>query len=315
MKFRYGWDTEKQEFNCNTSGFHLSLKEHNCIRMKTCLLSVFLLSFFASCSMFAGAGSEKPVAKAYGKELYVSQILEIFPSGITKDDSLQILKNYIEGWVRKQVILQRAEANLTSDQQNVDQLIDDYRTSLLIYKYEQKYLSQKLDTIISDDQIKSFYESNKDNLVLMNSIVKALFVKISNSSPSLGKVKELYRSNKDEEIKAMDDLCIQGAARYDYFNEQWVSFNYVLSEVPYQPDSQEEFLRKNQSLEFRDSLFTYLLNIKDYKLKGELAPLSYERDNIKSVILNQRKQVLIKDLEIKMYNEALNRGQFKVFVQ
>jgi len=283
--------------------------------MKTLLFGIIALSFFASCSFLSGKGSEEPVAKAYGKELYLSQLSEIFPPNITKEDSAQVLKNYIEGWVRKQVILQKAEANLTDEQKNVDQLIDDYRSSLLIYKYEQKYLSQKLDTVISEDQLGEFYSNNKDNLILMNSIVKALFVKLRNDSPILTKVKGLYHSNKDEDIKLLDDLCLQGAAKYDYFSEQWVSFSYVLTEIPYQPDSQEEFLRKNQSLEFKDSLFTYFLNIKDYKLKGELAPLSYERENIKSIILNQRKQILIKDLETKMYNEALNRGQFKVFVQ
>jgi len=283
--------------------------------MKTLLFGIIALSFFASCSFLSGKGSEEPVAKAYGKELYLSQLSEIFPPNITKEDSAQILKNYIEGWVRKQVILQKAEANLTDEQKNVDQLIDDYRSSLLIYKYEQKYLSQKLDTVISEDQLGEFYSNNKDNLILMNSIVKALFVKLRNDSPILTKVKGLYHSNKDEDIKLLDDLCLQGAAKYDYFSEQWVSFSYVLTEIPYQPDSQEEFLRKNQNLEFKDSLFTYFLNIKDYKLKGELAPLSYERENIKSIILNQRKQILIKDLETKMYNEALNRGQFKVFVQ
>lgn len=279
------------------------------------MFSIFALSMLASCSFLPGNVSEEPVAKAYGKELYLSQLSEIFPPNITKEDSSQILKNYIEGWVRKQVILQRAEANLTSDQKNVDQLIDDYRSSLLIYKYEQNYLRQKLDTIISEDQLESFYSSNKDNLVLMNSIVKALFIKLRNDSPILDKVKGMYRSNKDDDVKLLDDLCYQGAAKYDYFGEQWVSFSYVLNEIPYRPDSQEDFLRKNQSLEFRDSLYTYFLNVKDYKLKGELAPLSHERENIKSIILNQRKQILIKDLETKMYNEALNREQFKVFVQ
>jgi hypothetical protein len=283
--------------------------------MKNLLFSIIALSFFASCRFLSGNGSEEPLAKAYGKELYLSQLAEIFPPNITKEDSAQILKNYIEGWVRKQVILQKAEANLTDEQKNVDQLIDDYRSSLLIYKYEQKYLMQKMDTVISEDQLGEFYSSNKDNLILMNSIVKALFIKLRNDSPSLVKVKDIYRSNRDEDIKLLDDLCLQGAAKYDYFGEQWVSFSYVLTEIPYQPDSQEDFLRKNQSLEFKDSLFTYFLNIKDYKLKGELAPLSYERENIKSIILNQRKQILIKDLETKMYNEALNRGQFKVFVQ
>jgi len=283
--------------------------------MKTNLTILFFIVTVSGCSYLPGGESEKPVAKAYGKELYLSQILDIFPEGISKADSIQMLKNYTDGWVRRQVILQKAEANLTDDQKNVDQLVDDYRSSLLIYKYEQKFLAQKLDTVISDSQIAAFYGSNKENLVLMNSIVKALFVKLRNDSPILPKVKDLYKSDKDDDVKQLDDLCLQGAARYDYFNDQWVSFNFVLNEMPYSPDSQEEFLRKNQSLEFKDSVYTYLLNIKDYKLKGELSPLSYEKENIKLIILNQRKQVLIKDLEVKMYNEALNRSQFKVFVQ
>lgn len=283
--------------------------------MKTNLAILFFLVAISACSYLPGGESEKPVAKAYGKELYLSQILDIFPEGISKADSIQMLKNYTDGWVRRQVILQKAEANLTSDQKNVDHLVEDYRSSLLIYKYEQKFLAQKLDTVISDSQIAAFYGSNKENLVLMNSIVKALFVKLRNDSPILTKVKELYKSNKDDDVKQLDNLCLQGAARYDYYNDQWVSFNFVLNELPYSPDSQEEFLRKNQSLEFKDSAYTYLLNIKDYKLKGELSPLSYEKENIKLIILNQRKQVLIKDLEVKIYNEALNRSQFKVFVQ
>lgn len=258
---------------------------------------------------------EKPIARAYGKDLFLSQILEIFPKGISKEDSIQFLKNYTESWVKRQVTLQKAEANLTTSQKNVDHLLDDYRTSLLIYKYEQMFIQQKLDTVITNQEVTDFYNNNKSNLVLLNSIVKALYIKLKNNSPVLEKVKAIYRSNKSEDIKQLDDLCLQGAEKYDYFNEQWVPFSLVLKEIPYQPDNQEDFLRRNQNLEFKDSLNTYLVNIKDYKMKGEVAPLEYEEENIRMIILNQRKQVLIKDLESKIYNEALNHGQFKVFVQ
>ncbi len=283
--------------------------------VKNLLVGILLLSLLSSCSFFSRKTTEKPIARAYGKELFLSQIQEIFPEGMSKEDSVQFLKNYAESWVRKQVTLQKAEANLSESQKNVDQLLDDYRTSLLIYKYEQKFILQKLDTVITKQEVSDFYNNNKSNLVLLNSIVKALYIKLKNNSPVLEKVKALYRSNKSEDVKLLDDLCLQGAEKYDYFNEQWVPFSLVLKEIPYQPDNQEDFLRRNQNLEFRDSLNTYLVNIKDYKMKGELAPLEYEEDNIKMIILNQRKQVLIKDLESKIYNEALNHEQFKVFVQ
>jgi len=283
--------------------------------VKNVFVGVVLFSLLASCSLFTRKSTEKPIARAYGKELFLSQILDIFPKGISKEDSVQFLKNYTESWVKRQVTLQKAEANLSTSQKDVDQLLDDYRTSLLIYKYEQKFILQKLDTVITNQEVSDFYNNNKSNLVLLNSIVKALYIKLKNNSPVLEKVKALYRSNRSEDVKLLDDLCLQGAEKYDYFNEQWVPFSLVLKEIPYQPDNQEEFLRRNQNLEFRDSLNTYLVNIKDYKMKGELAPLEYEEENIKMIILNQRKQVLIKDLESKIYNEALNHGQFKVFVQ
>jgi hypothetical protein len=283
--------------------------------VKKIFVGIFLFSLLASCSLFTRKAAEKPIATAYGKDLYLSQILEIFPDGISKEDSVQFLKNYTESWVKKQVTLNKAEANLTVSQKNVDQLLDDYRTSLLIYKYEEKFIQQKLDTVVTNQEVTDFYNSNKSNLILMNSIVKALYIKLKNNSPVLEKVKAIYRSNKSADIKQLDDLCLQGAQKYDYFNEQWVPFSIVLKEIPYQPDNQEDFLRRNQSLEFKDSLNTYLVNIKDYMMKGEVAPLGYEKQDIKMIILNQRKQVLIKDLESKIYNEALNHGQFKVFVQ
>ena len=180
--------------------------------MKKIFVGIFLFSLLASCSLFTRKAAEKPIATAYGKDLYLSQILEIFPDGISKEDSVQFLKNYTESWVKKQVTLNKAEANLTVSQKNVDQLLDDYRTSLLIYKYEEKFIQQKLDTVVTNQEVTDFYNSNKSNLILMVDKDTAMAVNICESQNlslyfAQSKIRQItFRAKPESRIVPIDKL-------------------------------------------------------------------------------------------------------------
>ena len=55
--------------------------------------------------------------------------------------------------------------------------------------------------------------------------------------------------------------------------------------------------------------------IKDqYKLKGSVSPFDYEMENIKSVILNKRRQELIESLEKGVFENAKRQNKVKVYV-
>lgn len=258
--------------------------------------------------------TSKPLARVYDKYLYLSDVQDMFPANASKEDSTQILMAYIDRWVRKQLLLNRAERNLSEKQKNVSQQLDDYRSSLLIFKYEQEFIRQKLDTIITFKEIEEFYKENSSNFILGESIVKALFIKIRNDDPYYDRIRSLYRSNKEEDIKSLDNMAYQVAVKYDYFNDQWIPFSRILRELPEPINNPENYLINNRSIEMNFEGFSYLVSFREVLHRGQQSPLSFEEENIRSILLNKRKQRLIIDLESKIYNDARNYNHFTVFL-
>lgn len=283
-------------------------------KILTYLLALTLAMLIVSCKS-NNKTKEIAVAKVYDKALYPSDLAGIFPDGVSKSDSLQLLKAHVERWVRRQLMLNRAEKNLTSEQKDVSQQIEDYRSSLLIFKYEQEYVQQRLDTVVSRNEVESFYRSNLDNFTMNENLVKALYIKLPKGNTYNDRIKTLYKSLKEDDIKALDNLAYQVAIKYDYFSDDWVPFTKITKELPATIENQDDFLRRNRTIEMEDDKYIYLVSIREVTFKGQISPLSYEFENIKSIILNKRKQKLISDLEIKIYNDARNHNHFQINIE
>src|SRR4030042_5038683 len=158
------------------------------------LINILLVSILVtSCRELENRKNEQPIARVQDKLLLPSEIQDIFPAGLSEQDSLMILRNFTEKWVKKQLILQKAELNLTEVQKDVSRQIEEYRSSLLIFKYEQSLIKQKLDKIIHPGEIENYYTENSSNFILDNIIVKALFIKLPYDAPNLDVFRSLYR--------------------------------------------------------------------------------------------------------------------------
>jgi len=277
------------------------------------LILYIIFICLAGCSNLESRTNEQPLARVEDKYLYPSDIQYIFPSDLSGNDSLLILQNFVDKWIKKQLLLQKAELNLTDEQKDVTQQIDEYRSSLLIFKYEQSLIKQKLDTIISEQEVVEYYTENSTNFILVNNIVKAVFIKLPVDAPNLNRIRQLYRSDREEDIQQLESYCYQYADKYDYFEDQWISFESILEEIPQEIPNQERFLRYNPYIEQQDSTFRYFVYIRDYRLSSTEAPLEYVTERIKSIILNKRKVQFINDLENNIYNDALQKGSFDTY--
>ena len=60
--------------------------------------------------------------------------------------------------------------------------------------------------------------------------------------------------------------------------------------------------------------YTYMVRFVDYLLEESTSPLEMVRDNIKSVILAQRKQALIEKMQTSIYEKAKKEHAFEVYV-
>lgn len=277
------------------------------------LLLYGVLLIFACCSDYKRKAGEEPIARAFDKYLYPSDIVDVVPSSISSSDSVIVARDFIEKWIKKQLLLNKAELNLTDEEKNVDKQIENYKTSLLIYKYEQSLIEQKLDTVVSFNEIEKYYNKYSSNFMLNDNLVKALFLQIPRIAPEIWKVRWWYKSTSEEDLKKLDNYCYQHAAKYDYFDDNWIYFTEIAKILPTKIEKPEQYLKYRKYIEVKDSTYYYFVNIKDYRLIGTVSPMEIVSSNIRNIILNKRKIRLIKELESEIYNDALNRNNFTIY--
>lgn len=277
------------------------------------VIILLLVIFSFACNSSKDEVNDKPLAKVHDKFLYESDLKGLFNSKISKEDSVVIVKNYINDWIKKQLLLEKAELNLDEESKNIEKQIEDYRSSLLIFRYKQELIKQKLDTVVTDSEIENYYNQYSGNFILNHNIVKALYIKISKEVPDLDKIRMWYKSNDAEDISRLEDYCYQYATKYDNFNDQWIPFNKLLAEIPTKIDDQERYLKYHTYIETEDDQFYYFVKISEYDLKSTVQPLEYAKSKIKTILLNKRKFAFIDDLENSVFNDALDHNEFIIY--
>ena len=252
------------------------------------------------------------VAKVGDKRLYFSEMSNIFPKWCSKDDSLALAKLYIDNWVKTKLLLKKAELNLSAEQLNITEEIETYRTSLLTYKYEDLLLREKLDTVVRDTEIQTYYEANKANFTSDEYAVKAVYLQLPVNAPTLWNVRRWYMSDREKDIQDLTDYCRNYAVKYDLFDDEWVLWANIERGLP-QKEAATRRLLQYDHIEQQDEDFIYLVRIKDKRAPGDTSPLVFVKDKVKSIIINKRKLKFISELERNIYDDALAKNQFEIY--
>lgn len=279
------------------------------------LTVVLIVLFSESCTPRPEKREEKPLARVYNQYLYPSDIQDVLPTDLGPADSAAVVKDFIEKWVRNQLVLNKAETNLTESEKDVELLIESYRSSLLIYAYQQSYLRQKLDTVVTDKEITDYYNHNGPNFILGNSLIKGIFIKVPVNAPEIWKLRQWYRSNDPESIKNLEAYCYNHAKEYTDFQENWVKLSEVLQKIPSSAASSEDNFLARKYLEIRDQQYYYFIQAKEIAPEGTVSPLELVKSDIQYILMNKRKILLINELESNIYSDAQNHDHFTIYQQ
>jgi len=246
--------------------------------------------------------------------LYYDEMPKLIQRGVNEADSMALFQNYINKWAKRQLLLQKAEDNLTpAMKEEIAKQLEETRSNLVIYQYQRQMILEKLDTVLTDSELENYYAANENSFILTTNIVKALFIKLPLETPDLNKIKSLARSNDHNDLQQLESFCYQFAEKFDDFNEDWVPMNRLSVELQQNIENEEEFLKRNTFFETSDSTSVYLVSIRDYRLRSSLAPFEYVRDDIKRIIWNTRRYEFIQSLENGIYNDALKENSFKIY--
>lgn len=282
--------------------------------MKYIFFLLFSVFFFTSCEYFDFQSKEEEsqeiIAIVNDDKLFKDDIEAILPKKITKNDSILLVRSFINNWALKKLLLNKAEKNNSLQATNeINTLVNDYRESLLINNYKEMLINQQLDTAIVFSEIELFYENNKENFKLNEELLKIKYLHFDHKVVNKKELIRLFKSDRVDDLESLEKQ--QLSFKQFQFNQKiWISLDKVMLNLPL---SREELLNKTKYLEKQDSIGLYLISIKDVLSTNETAPLSYIKPQIKQMILHRRKIQLIKDIEKILIQDATKNNNFKIY--
>lgn len=247
-----------------------------------------------------------PLAKVFNKTLYLSELDGMIPAGITGEDSMNVINAEVERWAREAVLMQEAENNIPSDL-NIDDLVRDYRASLIRHNYEKLLVEVRLDSSISEMELNNYYEKNKEQYQLESSIFRCHIIKIPLKAPNLDQLRMMWRSRTEEDMKKMKDYCTQNADYHMLEDTVWLTIDEIKTQLPKGTN-----IFPNQDLAQSDNEFLYFLKIFEKKSQKEIAPLGYIRGQAQKVILHQRKKKLLEKKKEELYQRETRKNNVKI---
>jgi hypothetical protein len=287
-------------------------------RIQAVLILLLILLFgVSSCSFFkkkndVNSEKGKAIAKVQDSYLYESDIVGVFKDKTTKQDSIILRRDFINNWVKEQLLFYKALANLTDQEKNKDEELNTYYHSLIKYEYEQKFIEQNLDKTVNDSEVVKYYNSNKDIFNVTRCLVKIVFFQVPLKAPDLKKAIKWFSSVTDKDQDLLHQYCMGNAIKYSLDLDKWFYFDEIVRIIPI-----KEFdcinLRQNIDFELTDSNFYYMFNFKEIRHEGTTSPLEFEKEKIRNILLHKRRIELIKKMEDKVFKEAMDKNYFKIY--
>ncbi len=266
----------------------------------------------SSCRLYDSLFKGDVVARVGKDVLYSSDIENLGIRGFSREDSVEMVGRYIRSWAKDRLLLDIAESRLSKADRDVTAQLEEYRRQLLVYRYEQQYVVQRLDTVITEQESREFYEANQESFITHVPLMRGRYIRISENSPNLNPVRSLYRSGSIEDIDRLDQLCHSSADRYWIF-EDWVSVDVLPDGTGMELSELAAALEEKSYLEKSYLGYTYLVKADDYVPAGRVAPYSYCTALVRDAILSRRKQALLTSLERNLLNDAIASEKLKIY--
>ena len=268
---------------------------------------IFLLPFiFFSCS---NNSNSKVLASVYNIDLKESDVLDKMPVNI--EDSAFFTSSYIDKWIRRQILLHHANINIRDKSERIQEAVKRYEESLIINDYQQQLLNQKFDTLVELDEVLNYYEINKKKYSLNKNVFKGRFIIVDKFAPNIKRLYKIFRSNNLEDINELTNYCILYSKEYYLNDSSWIYFDQIKKKLPTDITSNNYLLNTRFDV-FEDEKLLYLLEIRNYKFKGDLSPFEIEKEKIKSLILNRKKIKYLDQLENDLIINAKALKKIKI---
>ena len=269
------------------------------------LLWVLLM---VACGESIEHNGKTPLMRAGNSFLYREDLQKILPYGLSGEDSIHFVNNYMRKWAEEQVLFEKAEHNVRSEGR-IERMIADYRRILIMNAYESRLLQQIVSEEVPEEDLRRYYDENKQLFVLDESVIKGVFIKAPLTSPDLKNLKEWYKDSSDEAMELMEKYAFRNAVMYELFYDFWKPVSELEAKFVLNLAALSENFDKKRDIETEDGEYCYLLHVEEYVPKGMVKPYELAKLEIMDLLANTRKVEFMKKVKSDLYNQSLEKGR------
>ncbi len=271
------------------------------------------LYVFNACNNIMQDDSKIVLARVYDNYLYEHDLEGIITDNVSHRDSIVIVRNYVNNWIKTQLMVEKARYNLSDEQLNFEKRLENYENSLIIFEYESKLVSQKLDTSINETELKTFYDTHLNDFELKENIVKVFYSIVDKDISEKKLIEDTYHLADTLVIDSLEVL----SKTFNFFVQLdtsiWVSFENLKKRIPIETYNQELFLKNKRFVNISDDEKYYLLMFVDFKIKDETSPFELVEKNIRDIIIAKRKIELVKKVRVEIFDQAVLNNDFEIY--
>lgn len=275
---------------------------------------LFLLFSFISCNFFTPEKKAKAIARVNDSYLFNDDVKDLVPPGTSKQDSLVIVRNYIDRWASQKLMTSAAEINLSSEKQSeYDELIKQYKVDLYTKGYIEEIVKTTVDTAVSEEELTAYYNQNKDNFKTNGTLVKLRYIHLPKDHPKFQTIRSKFFDYRKSDKKFWDTYGMQFKS-FVLNDSVWVEMNQIYRKLPFiNPENRTQFISQGKSIEKTDSTDVYLVKVTNVLDNRQVSPFQYVKPTLKQVIVNKRKLELIKKIEKDITDDAIKSKKYEVY--
>jgi len=279
---------------------------------RICSILLVSLAFLIACDAPLDVNEADILARVDDKIFTRDDLRKSMPSYVTEQDSLLYADKIVTNWVEKELLYKKAKLNVPDTKNIIAKQIEEYAKDLYIHRYEELYVNQKLDTLISTREVSEYYTAQKKDFILREPAVKPLFIVFSKEL-DLSRVKQWFYSSNSGSLDDLKDFTYQFSSQF-YFSDTWFYLSDFLKFVPGEqlPDN-VVFSQRHKIL--HDSLYYYYIKIDTVLNTGDFIPKKLIYNDIATILLHKRQQKCVQKMKTQIYNDAVQKNQFEIYTK
>jgi hypothetical protein len=269
---------------------------------------------FTACTFFDSNKNTQAIARVNSDYLYAADIANLVPPGISKEDSIVIVRSFIDRWASKKLLIKVAEVNLNkSKKAEFDTLIQQYKIDLYTKAYLEEIVKRTTDTVISEIELRNYYNENKENFKSNGTLVRLRYISLQKDNPKVDLIKSKFFDFRKSDKKFWDTYTLQ-LNSFAFNDSIWTELSQVYDKLRFiTPDNRDSYISPGKTIQKIEDKNVYFVKISNVIDKNQVAPYQYLKPTLREVILNKRKLELIKKFEKEITDDAIKDKKYEVY--